>query len=302
MNNLKLLPALLVFAEVAKRQSFTEAAKSLGMSKSALSQQLKKLEENIGQQLLSRNTRGMSLTEAGARLLKRSELLQGQVDLALQEISNNKETPSGRFAITIPHAFERDIAIPALSQLCLEFPLLEPDVWVSDDSKDLIADNLDIAIYGGDLKDSNYRAIPIGSAREIICATPTSLTKQKPIVDIQDLSTHKWIPAPWQTNSMKLYKGELMSEETILDAVLRARSNTLPGTLELVSHHMGLALLPEFVLQDSLSKGELAHILPAYQGRLWPFYLVHRFQREKPIHVTRFYQLIKHFFNRAIEP
>jgi len=301
VNNLKLIPGLLVFAEVAKRQSFTEAAKNLSMSKSAVSQQLKRLEIHIGQQLLSRNTRGMSLTEAGARLLSRSELLQDQVDLAFQEISTTKETPSGRFAVTIPHSFERDIVIPALNQLCIEFPLIEPDILITDEAKDLVADNLDIAVYGGELKDSNYRALPIGSAREIICATPTFLNKNGPIENLKLLASQKWIPAPWQNSSLKLYQAKQLSEEILLNVDLCARSNTLPSTIEMVSHHMGIALLPEFVLQESLTSGRLVRVLPEYQGKLWPFYMVHRFQREKPIHITRFYQLVKHFFNRAIE-
>lgn len=289
-----------MFAEVAKKQSFTGAAKTLGMSKSAVSQQLKKLEQHIGQQLLSRNTRGMSLTEAGAKILGRSELLQDQVDLALQEISATKETPSGRFAITIPHSFERDIAIPALNQLCIEFPLIVPHILVTDKAKDLVAENLDIAIYGGELKDSNYRAMPIGSAFEIICASPTYVANNGPIESLDKLSTLKWIPAPWQNELITLYQAKQLAKGISINVDLRARSNTLPSTIEMVCHQMGIALLPEFVLQEPLSSGQLIRILPEYQGKQWPFYFVHRFQREKPIHVTRFYQLVKHFFNKTI--
>ena len=78
MNNIKLAPLLLIFSEVAKKQSFTAAAKQLGISKSAVSQQIKRLEEAVGQQLLARNTRGMKLTPIGERLLTRSELLSDQ--------------------------------------------------------------------------------------------------------------------------------------------------------------------------------------------------------------------------------
>ena len=73
MNKIKLVPSLLIFAEIAKNLSFTKAARHLSMSKSAVSQQLKKLESDIGQQLITRTTRGMSLTEAGVKLLKRSD-------------------------------------------------------------------------------------------------------------------------------------------------------------------------------------------------------------------------------------
>jgi LysR family transcriptional regulator, transcriptional activator for aaeXAB operon len=171
MNNIKMLPSLLIFAEVSKQQSFTLAAKQLGMSKSAVSQQVKRLEIQTGQQLLSRHTRGMSLTTAGEKLLSRCELLQDQVNLAFAEIDSSKETPSGVFSITIPHSLEREIVIPALSQLCIEFPNIQPRLLVSDQMQDLIKNNLDVALSFGELKDSHYRALPVGVVGEIICAS-----------------------------------------------------------------------------------------------------------------------------------
>ena len=299
MNNIKMLPALLAFAEVAKQESFTLAAKQLGMSKSAVSQQIKRLEEHIGQQLLSRHTRGMSLTAAGEKLLLRSELLQDQVSLAFEELDSSKETPSGIFALTIPHSCEKDIVIPALNQLCIEFPLLEPRLIVTDESRDLIQDNLDVALYTGELKDSSYRALPVGNVGEVICASPAYIQKHGAIKSLHDLTSQRWIAAPWQNGTVKLFKNSKLSEQLELDVHFCAQTNTLPSALEMVINDMGIALLPEFVLQTELANGRLVRVLSSHQGRQWPFYLVHRFQGEKPIHITRFYQLIKHFFAKA---
>ena len=299
MNNIKMLPALLAFAEVAKQESFTLAAKHLGMSKSAVSQQIKRLEEHIGQQLLSRHTRGMSLTAAGEKLLQRSELLQDQVSLAFEELNSSKETPSGIFALTIPHSCERDIVIPALNQLCIEFPLIEPKLVVTDESRDLIQDNLDVALYTGELKDSSYRALPVGNVGEIICASPAYIQKNGLIKNLDDLTKQRWIAAPWQNESLSLYKNSKLSDKIELNVNFCAHTNTLPTVLEMVINDMGVALLPEFVLQNALANGQVLRVLPSHQGRQWPFYMVHRFQGEKPIHITRFYQLVKHFFAKA---
>ncbi|MBL4798072.1 MAG: LysR family transcriptional regulator [Oleispira sp.] len=299
MNNIKMLPSLLMFAEVAKQQSFTLAAKQLGMSKSAVSQQIKRLEEHIGQQLLSRHTRGMSLTAAGEKLLLRSELLQDQVNLAFEELNSSKETPSGIFALTIPHSCERDIVIPALNQLCIEFPLIEPKLVVTDESKDLIQGNLDVALYTGELKDSSYRALPVGTAGEVICASPAYIQKHGPIKNLVDLTKQRWIAAPWQSETLAVYKNTTLADKIDLNVHFCAHTNTLPSVLEMVINDMGVALLPEFVLQTALANGRLVRVLPSHQGREWPFYMVHRFQGEKPIHITRFYQLVKHFFAKA---
>ncbi|NOY73300.1 MAG: LysR family transcriptional regulator [Gammaproteobacteria bacterium] len=299
MNNIKQLSSLLVFSEVANKQSFTLAAKHLGMSKSAISQKIKHLEQDIGQQLLSRNTRGMSLTATGKKLLSRCELLQDQVDLALEELNHSKETPSGTFSLTIPHSCEKDIVIPAVSQLCVEFSQIEPNILVTDEAKDLIQNNLDVAIYAGELKDSNYRALPIDNIHECFCATPAYLHKYGQLTKINDLLKHRLIATSWQKDSLSLYKNDALNEKIIIDIKYFAKTNTLPSTLEMVLHDMGIAFLPKFVIQSTVTSGHLVRVLPEYQGRQWPFYMVHRFQGDKPIHITRFYQLVKHFFSKV---
>jgi len=299
MNNIKRLPALLIFAEVAKQQSFTLAAKQMGMSKSAISQQLKRLEDDIGQQLLSRHTRGMSLTAAGEKLLGRCELLRDQVELVIEELDSSRETPTGTFALTIPHACEKDVVVPALGQLCKEFPLIQPQIHVTDDAQDLIQNNLDVAIYAGELKDSNYRALPMGSASEIFCATPAYVQKNGLPHQLHQLQDHNLIATSWQKGPLAVYSNHELTKKISLDVNFFANTNTLPSALEMARHDMGIVLLPEFTVQSAFASGQLVRVLPEHQGRQWPFYMVHRFQGEKPIHITRFYQLVKHFFAKA---
>jgi len=296
MNNVKKLSSLLVFAEVATKQSFTLAGKKLGMSKSAISQHIKRLEEDTGQQLLSRHTRGMSLTTAGEKLLARCELLRDQVELAYDELNQHKEIPSGVFALTIPHSLEKGIVIPALKQLCLEFPLLQINLRVTDQALDLIENNLDVSFYAGELQDSNYRAQPIGTAKEVFCSSPNYLQKHGIPTHIDVLSEHKIIATSWQKNSLTLYQSDQLAKKHTIKFEYFARTNTLPSVLSIVKQDMGIALLPEFVIQSAIVKGELTRVLPKCQGKTWPFYMVHRFHGEKPIHITRFYQLVKHFF------
>jgi DNA-binding transcriptional LysR family regulator len=298
MNNVKKLSSLLIFAEVANQQSFTVAAEKLSMSKSAVSQHIKRLEQDTGQQLLSRHTRGMSLTAAGEKLLSRCELLRDQVEFAYNELTVSKEMPSGIFALTIPHSFEKSIIVPALKQLCLEFPLLQINLQVTDKPLDLIENNLDVSIYAGELKDSNYRALPIGSIAEFFCGSPNYLQKHKKLSNLEDLQHHQVIGTPWQKQALKLFENSSPSEIQSVKLDYFAQTNTMSSVLECILQDMGIALLPEFAIQLALGKGELVRVLPQYQGQKWPFYMVHRFHAEKPIHITRFYQLVKHFFSK----
>jgi DNA-binding transcriptional LysR family regulator len=274
------------------------AAEKLNMSKSAVSQHIKRLEQDTGQQLLSRHTRGMSLTAAGEKLLSRCELLRDQVEFAYDELTVSKEMPSGIFALTIPHSFEKNIIVPALKQLCLEFPLLQIDLRVTDKPLDLIENNLDVSIYGGKLKDSNYRSLSIGSPNEFFCASPSYLQKHRKLSILKDLHNHQVIGTPWQKQALELFENNTPSEMQSVKLNYFAKTNTMTSVMECILQDMGIALLPEFSIQSALAKGELVRVLTQYQGKKCPFYMVHRFHGEKPVHITRFYHLVKHYFSK----
>ena len=303
MNNIKLLPSMLVFAEVAKQHSFTEAAKTLAMSKSAVSQHLTRLEEQIGSQLLSRNTRGMTLTSAGEKLLARTELLKDQVDLAFQEMASAEESPTGLFSLTFPNLVAKDIVFPALKQLSAEYPGLTFRTIVTEDPLDLIKHNLDVSIFGGNLPDSSYRALPLGNTGEILCASPEYVQNHGLPQHLEHLRQHRWLQARWQDATVNFYqrvekKNHLGEKQSVrLDAFLQC--NSMVALFGAVRQGLGIAFLPETGANNMIATGKLIHVLPKFTGRNWPFYLVHAFQEEKPVHLQRFYALTQHYFSKT---
>ncbi len=299
MNRIKLLPSLLIFAEVANKGSFTGAAQHLNMSKSAVSQQITRLEGIVGSQLLTRNTRGLSVTAVGKKLLARCELLQDQVDLAFVALSNVESAPAGTFSVTFPHSLERDVAIPAIRQLCEEYPGLEPRMVVTDEEMDLVQDKLDVAIHAGELKDSSYRALPVGTMTEIWCASPSYLQRHGQPKILDELGQHKWIASHWQKNPLAIYGQAFDSEPELIKMQNFGKANTLPCVIEMAKQHMGLVLLPDIVAMPLIADNTLVQVLKTHRGPRWPFYFIHPFQAEKPRHVTRFYQLVSHYFAKS---
>lgn len=298
MNSVKLAPLLLIFVEVAKRRSFTAAAKKLGLSKSAISQQIKRLEESAGQQLLIRNTRGVVLTAVGETLLARSELLSDQLSMTLTELDSAKAQPSGNFKVSVPPFFEKGIVIPAVKQLSLEFPKLRPEVVVTGKWQDLIEHNLDAAIFGGDIKDCNYRALSIGKVSEIFCASPRYIKQHGGLNSIEQLPEHKFIATAWQHDELQLFDNK-QANKRLVNVEHCAKVNTLTTALEMVLNDVGIALFPEFLAQSHLADERLIRVLPEIQGKAWHFYFLHQYKGEKPIHVSRFYQLFCHYFAKA---
>ncbi|MFY0668536.1 MAG: LysR family transcriptional regulator [Alteromonas stellipolaris] len=298
MNTVKMAPLLLIFVEVAHKRSFTLAAKKLGLSKSAISQQITKLESEIGQQLLIRNTRGVILTAVGEKLLARSELLSEQIDLTVLELDNAKSYPSGLFKVSVPPFFEKDIVVPALRQLCIEFPKLNPQLLVTGRWQDLIENKLDAAIFGGKIKDCDYRALSIGKVSEIFCASPRYIKQHGNINNIEKLPNHKFIATEWQHDTLHLFDNN-HANEALIDVKHYAKTNTPTTALEMVLNDMGVALLPEFLVHSLLAEEQIKRVIPSVRGKAWHFYFLHHYKGEKPLHVTRFYQLFKHYFTKV---
>lgn len=289
----------MVFASVAQKGSFTQAAESLGITKSAVSQQIKLLELEMGIRVLNRTTRGVSTTALGDKLLLRCQLLQDQVELAFADISNSEANPRGRFAITFPHALEPMVVMPAIEQLCLEYPGLEPELVVSDARLDLIENKLDVAIHAGELADSSYRALPVGTIREIFCATPLFLNRMGTPKLPEDLADLPWISAAWQREKMSIYQ---VSTHDKMAIRLRqfARVNTLPSAKEMALRHMGFVLLPDVTANPLIKSGDLIQLLDGITGPRWPVYTLHAYHGEKPAHITRFHHLVCRHFNSAL--
>lgn len=296
MNNIKQLPRLMVFAVVAQKGSFTQAAESLGITKSAVSQQISLLEKELGVAVLNRTTRGVAPTALGEKLLQRCQTLQDQVDLVFSDISNAGVSPKGRLAVTFPHALESRVALPAIEQLCTEFPGLEPELIVSDSSLDLVTNNIDVAIHAGDLPDSTYRALPVGTMTEIFCATPLYLNRHGLATNTTQLEEHQWIASSWQKPAMPILDLET-NEHRLINLNQFAKTNTLSGALEMALRHMGIVLLPDVVARPLIKNGELVHIVADITGPLWPVYTCHAYQKEKPIQITRLHQLVCQYFN-----
>lgn len=299
MDNIRQLPRLMVFSMVARKGSFTQAAAELGITKSAVSQQIKLLESELGVRLLNRTTRGVSITGLGEKMLLRCQLLQDQVNLLFADIVDAGANPKGRFRITFPHALESNVVMSAVEQFCIEYPELEPELMVSDSNLDLVSNHLDVAIHAGELLDSSYHALPIGTMTELFCATPLYLHRSSTLKTLEDLCKHRWIATSWQHQNMQVVHRN-HHETSIINLNQIAQTNTLPSALKMALHHMGFVLLPDVIARPLIRTGELIRIVEHVTGPQWSIHFLHTYQSKKPVHITRFYQLVCCFFNRFI--
>jgi len=229
------------------------------------------------------------LTAVGSTLLDRCTVLQDQLSLAFSDLTEAGVSPQGRFAITYPHSIETAIILPAIDQLCREYPNLEPELIADDSTLDLVENQLDLAIHIGELTDSSYRALPVGAVTELFCATPFYLNKHGDIRSKDELEEHRWISTSWQKADTTIHFIH-NQENHSLTLNKFAKANTLPAVIGMALRHLGIALIPDVVAKPLIESGKLVRIAKELQGPQWPVYTVHAYKSEKPIHITRFHQ------------
>ncbi len=286
---------MLVFDEVVKRGSFTSAAEVLGHTKSAVSQYVSQLEADLGVRLLNRSTRKLNLTHAGQQLAIRSEQLVKLLSATLDEIATHGNQPSGRLAITAPHAFDPSLITPLITALSCEYPDIEPELIFTDERLDLLEHQLDLAISVGLQKDSSYHAVHIGQLDNILVASPAYLARQK-TVNIHSFSSQKLVMLPWQHQTALLSD---QGKELLFSSTKQLRVNTSTSAINSVLCGAGISLIPRIFVQKYLASGELQRVLVEFKGPDRDVYALHPYGKQLPFVIRCFIERLKTSFNQA---
>jgi len=288
----KLAYQMLVFDEVVNKGSFTLAAQSLGHTKSAVSLYITQLETALDTRLLNRSTRTLNLTISGELLAKRSTQLVDLLSDTLQDLATYKNEPTGRMAITAPHAFEANLITPIIASLCEEYTELAPELIYTDERLDLLSNQLDLAISVGPQKDSNYKAILIGKLDSVLVASPKYIAKAKAITT-ENLKHQSLIILPWQSKSI-LNCDE--SKNLIFDSNTLIKMNTSTSAINSIKCGLGVGLLPSVFIKDELVSGQLQRVLPDYTGEERDVYAIHSYQNKLPFVLRKFINELKRKF------
>lgn len=174
MNNFS---DIVAFAKVVEAHSFVAAAQTLGMSPSAISKAVSRLEDRLGARLLNRTTRSLSLTDLGASFYERCREALIQLDSAENEVSESRGVARGRLRVEAPVSVGRRIIVPALPRFIQQNPELAVQMSMNDRVADLVQEGIDCALRVGNLSDSSLIARRVGSFRGLTCASPEYIAR-----------------------------------------------------------------------------------------------------------------------------
>jgi DNA-binding transcriptional LysR family regulator len=179
-----------IFQRVILRGSFAGAAEDAGLSPSAVSKLITRLESRLGVRLINRSTRRLALTPEGQIYFERSRDILHAIEAAEGEIASTRLSPRGHLRVHVFPTFAVDHLAPALPDFLARYPRIACDFLVTNRSVDLIADNVDIALRVGQLRDSSLMAYKIADLTQIVCASPKYLARHGRPQQPADLAKH----------------------------------------------------------------------------------------------------------------
>jgi DNA-binding transcriptional LysR family regulator len=192
------LQTMRAFVAVAEAQGFASAARSLALSPPALTRAIAALEARIGTRLLHRTTRTVRLTEAGGRFLADCKRILSEIEEAEMAAGGASLEPRGQLAITAPVLFGRMYVAPVMFEYLERYAGVTVRTVFVDRIVNLLDEGVDVAVRIAHLPDSSLTAIPVGSVRSVVCASPRYLAKHGRPRTPDELAEHKTI-AFWPT-------------------------------------------------------------------------------------------------------
>jgi DNA-binding transcriptional LysR family regulator len=279
------------FLVVANSGGFTAAAKQLGVSKAAVSNSIRLLEESLGVPLFIRTTRQVRLTEEGELLVRQCERLQQELDAARSLVADFDENPTGTLRINCNLHFAENWLTDSLSRYIEKFPDVKIDVISDERVLDMDKEQIDIVFGVNWPPPLDVVARTIGQTRYIICASPTYIQQHGSPNSIKDLEDHRYIPHAGRNAECRL--GNL-KKPTMLQTEPQLIINNASYMKICALKGMGIVQLHDYMVRDELASGELVELLVDYAGPAMPvsvYYQKHRFVQPK----------IRQFINLLVE-
>lgn len=258
------------FVAVAEAESFTAAAKRLGISIAQVSRQVSALESRLSTKLLYRTTRKVSVTEAGQTYYQYCRQVLDGLEEAERAMTNLQLIPKGKLRLTAPVTYGEKVIAPLVNDFILRYPELEVQLNLTNQKLDLVGGGYDLAIRLGKLEDSSMMAKRLSSRTLYVCASPEYLSTYGVPHSLSELDRHNCLQGNldyWRFQDRgKPYnvrvKGNMKCDSgwALLDAALKG---------------IGIVQLPDYYVQPSLACGKLMNLLEHYQEAddgIWAIY------------------------------
>jgi LysR family transcriptional regulator for bpeEF and oprC len=293
---------IVAYVRVVEAHSFVAAAQTLGMSPSAISKAVSRLEERLGARLLNRTTRSLSLTDVGASFYERCREALGQLDQAESEVSESRGVPRGRLRVEVPISLGRRIIVPALPRFIAQYPEISVHMRLNDRVVDLVQEGVDAALRVGNLGDSSLVARRIGQLRGVTCASPEFIERFGEPRDPTELAPEHCLQmfksGTNQVREWRFRKGDV--EHSIMPAARLAFSDPESAVAAAVSG-AGFVRSLDFTAEAQMASGLLKPVLADWnEGAYWPVSVVYPQHRQPTAKIRAFIDFVAGLFPQSV--
>ena len=294
------IQAMRIFVRVVEAGTFTRAADSLSLPKATVTKHVQALEERLRVKLLNRTTRRVTVTPDGAAYYDRTVRLLTDLDDIEASMTNARANPRGRLRIDVGTSVAQLLIIPHLAEFHARYPDIQVDLGVSDRTVDLIGDNVDCVIRGGELSDQSLVARRIGNLEFITVAAPAYLerkgTPTHPLeIEEKHASVIYFSPQSGRHYPLEFRRGD---ESIDITGPYQLSVNESNAHVTSIVAGLGIGQITSWQAQRYLASGALVQLLPDWTQPLLPVYVVYPPNRHLSAKVRAFVDWAAELFQR----
>jgi DNA-binding transcriptional LysR family regulator len=284
-----------IFAKVADRGSFAQAAEDLGIAKTTVSKAVTRLEERLRTTLLHRTTRKLSLTESGRLALDRARRILADGATIEADILDEAAVPRGLIRLAVTTAFGVVVLSPILPAFLKAYPDIQIDLCLIDNPVDVVMDGFDFVLQIGAASDSSLRISRLLSFRRILVASPDFIAIHGLPEHPRDLE-HMPAVVPTHVAWGSQWKLDRAGESCTIQVQGALRINNASAMVPALVAGLGMTLMPEYFVWQEVADGRLVELLPDWSALPGPLYVVSPPGRARPARVRVLLDFLRQHF------
>jgi DNA-binding transcriptional LysR family regulator len=279
------------FVRVVDAKGFSAAAPALGLTPSAVSKLVTRLETRLGVRLLQRTTRAINLTAEGQVFYASARRIVGEIEQLESEISDQRGTPHGPLRVSTSLAFSTHRLAPLIGEFLARHPAVQLELMPTDRVVDLVEEGIDVAIRLGRLADTSFMARKIGEDIRLVCAAPSYIARRGAPQRPEELTRHECI------NRERLYLNRwafrIDGQIREIEVGGRITVNEGEAQMRLALQGLGIVRLTRLTVADAIKRGELVSLLEEFSAEEpVPIHAVYPHRRHLAPKVTAFVDFI----------
>lgn len=285
------LTEMQIYVAVAEGEGFAAAARRLGISPPVVTRAVVDLEARLGVKLLNRTTRYVRATDAGQRYLEDARRVLAAADEADEAAIGINSEPRGHLTVTAPVLFGRMYVMPGIVDYLQRFPATEVSALFVDRVVNLLEEGVDVAVRIGELGDSSFKALRVGSVRKVLCASPDYIARYGLPTNPEALVNHSVIVA---TNLSANIEWRFMQDAKPLAVRIKPRLSVTSNdsAIEAAVRGLGITRLMSYQVAPELASGKLKIILSEFEPAPVPIHILHREGRYAATKIRSFIDLM----------